>query len=323
MSKTSVSIIICCYNSEHLIQKTLEHIASQETHNAFIYEVVLVDNNCSDQTVNMAKHFWHKLDIRAMLHVVTELQPGLSYARKRGVQASKGDLVVFCDDDNWLQNDYLQIAYDFMKEHPKVGALGGQSIGVLECAAPEWWDIKKTSYAVGEQSIHSGDISTRGYLWGAGLVIRKEILLNLQKVNFTSLLSDRKGKELNSGGDSEMCKWVLLSGYQLWYLNELEFSHYITANRLEDTYLEKLFEGHSKAQSILNLYDRFIVHVKGNEGIRSSILQDFQILKKGVKYFFEKDKRWKEYIQLALGSRFKFYPDLFIIIRTLKKIKNL
>jgi glycosyltransferase involved in cell wall biosynthesis len=318
----NISIIVCCYNSQNVIIETLKHLANQRTDHRFEHEIVLVDNNCSDETVISARQFWDQLEITTNLNIISEPTPGLSHARKKGVNRSKGDLVVFCDDDNWLQEDYLSIAYDFMQEHPEVGGLGGQSIGVLESAAPEWWDMKKTSYAVGEQSIHSGDVSTRGYLWGAGLVIRKEILLNLEKVKYRSLLSDRKGKQLNSGGDSEMCKWILLMNYKLWYLKELKFYHFITANRLEDTYLKKLFEGHSKAQPILNLYDRFIVYVKGNEGIRSSILQDFQIFKKGVKYFLEKDTRWKEYIQLALGSRFKFYPDLFMIIRTYQKIKT-
>ena len=299
----------------------MEHLASQEINDDFSYEVVLVDNNCTDQTVTIARHLWSELNTKAVLHVVTEVTPGLSHAREKGLNNSKGEIIVFCDDDNWLQNDYLKIAFDFMIDHPKVGALGGHSTGVLEMETPpSWWQQEATNYAVGKQALQSGDVTKRGYLWGAGIVIRKDILIRLHETGFRSLLSDRKGNELSSGGDSEICKWVLLSGYRLWYIDNLKFIHYITANRLKVDYLEKLLEGHFKSQPILNLYDRFISFAKSNKNINLSIPHDYRLFKKGIKSFLKKDEKWKEFIQLSLGSRVKFYPDLFIIIRTYKKL---
>lgn len=320
-SKNMISVVICCYNSEQLIKPTLEHLANQDTNKTFNYEVVLVDNNCKDHTVEVAKAVWNELDADINLNIVTESKPGLSYARETGVNHSNGDLIIFCDDDNWLKSDYLQIAFDFMSKHAEVGVLGGQSIGLLEGGAPNWWSKEATNYAVGEQAAKSGDITNRSYVWGAGMVFRKSLFLRLYNTGFESLLSDRKGELLSSGGDSELCKWFVLMGYKLWYLKSLKFMHYITTDRLTDNYLVRLLDGHKQAQPILNLYNRFIFLVKNNEEFKLSQAQKNNHLKKGIKGFLKHKNSWKESMQLAVGTLFKIDANLYQIIKTYKMLK--
>lgn len=323
MPNKMISVIICCYNSQYLIQKTLEHLASQETNNLFDYEVVLVDNNCTDHTVEVANNVWNALDTNIHLNIVTESKPGLSYARATGVNHSKGNLIIFCDDDNWLQSDYLQIAFDFMSKHTEVGALGGQSTGVLEADEPKWWRKEATNYAVGEQAAKSGDITNRSYVWGAGMVFRKSLFLRLYSTGFESLLSDRKGELLSSGGDSEICKWIILLDYKLWYLDSLKFNHYITEKRLTDSYLMELLAGHKQAQPILNLYNKFILFVKNNEELKLSQAQKLSYLKKGIKGFLKQKNNWKESIQLVVGTMFKLDSNLYQMIKTYKRLKRI
>ncbi|WP_052158151.1 glycosyltransferase [Lacinutrix jangbogonensis] len=314
-----ISVILCCYNSAHLLKETLCHLAKQVTKKDFLYEVVLVDNNSTDQTAQIAKQLWLLLETDVALHVVSERQPGLSWARKTGVLNSNGDLIVFCDDDNWLEAHYLQLAYNFMIKNSRVGALGGEAQGVLEMERPpSWWQVEKSNYAVGKQAEESGDISKRGYLWGAGIVMRKELLVRLYQTGFISLLSDRKGNELSSGGDSEFCKWIQLMGFKLWYLESLKFSHYITKNRLVDTYLVKLLEGHQQSQNILNLYNLFVKSVSTRKLLSFTRIERLIILKKVIKAFLKKDKRWKIDLQLVCGAAVKIHPDLYQIIITYK-----
>ena len=323
ISKNMISVIVCCYNSQYVIKDTLEYLANQQTNNAFNYEVVLVDNNCTDYTVEVANAVWNELDTTIDLNVVTESKPGLSYAREAGVNHSKGEFIVFCDDDNWLASDYLQIAFNFMMKHPEVGALGGQSIGVLEGVEPKWWHKEAKNYAVGKQAAKSGDVSSRGYVWGAGMVFWKSLFLRLYNTGFESLLSDRKGELLSSGGDSELCKWFILMGYKLWYLEELKFKHYITSQRLTDSYLVKLLAGHKQAQPLLNLYNRFILLVKNNDRLKLSQAKKFNYLKKGVKGVLRQKHHWREFIQLAVGTIFKIDANLYQIIKTYKRLKRI
>lgn len=318
----NISVIICCYNSEYLLHDTLKHLANQKVSNSITYEVVLVDNNSSDDTSKVARCLWDSFKVSAQLCVVKEPTPGLSHARKRGVLDSKGNLIIFCDDDNWLDKNYLQTAYEFMTSNLQVGALGGQSFEVLECEEPKWWQKEKANYAVGQQAFKSGDVTNRGYVWGAGIVLRRGTLIGLYSANFISLLSDRKGEDLSSGGDSEFCKWVLLSGYKLWYLEELKFKHYITTTRLTSQYLVKLLEGHKQAQLILDLYNWFIFSEVYKQVNHYSIKKRIALLKKAIKGFINKNNIWKRDLQLAIGDSIMIHKNLYLIMKTNKRLNN-
>lgn len=77
----------------------------------------------------------------ARVHVVVELEPGISRARNRGLQEAKGEIVVFADDDvdvdeNWLAT--LIAAFDL---GPRVDAVSGPTLpGALETPTERWFE---------------------------------------------------------------------------------------------------------------------------------------------------------------------------------------
>ncbi|UKM63637.2 glycosyltransferase [Flavobacteriaceae bacterium GSB9] len=304
------------------MNETLSHLAKQVVNKGFVYEVVLVDNNSTDNTAEYATNIWDELNTYVAFKVVRESTPGLSYARKKGVLASCGDIIIFCDDDNWLQSNYIQTAYDFMILNPSVGALGGQSEGVLEGKEPIWWQKEKLSYAVGKQAEHSGNVSKRGYVWGAGMVSRRDILFKLYQSDFKTLLTGRKGKGLASGDDSEICKWVLLMGFKLWYLEGLFFTHYITKNRLKDDYLQKLLKGHQQSQEILNLYNWILKTDLHKKIVNLTIRKRLFYLKSALKKCIKKNVHWKKYMQVTFMGYVYIDSNLYSIFKTYKKVHN-
>jgi glycosyltransferase involved in cell wall biosynthesis len=110
MKKPDVSIIICCYNSSKLIKACLKHIACQNLEGITL-EVILVDNNCTDDTINVALQAWHLFGSHFQLRITEEKVPGQAYARKNGVMEAKGVFILWCDDDNYLHENYIKIAY--------------------------------------------------------------------------------------------------------------------------------------------------------------------------------------------------------------------
>lgn len=320
MSNKGVSVIVCCYNSATLISRTLEHLLAQKVDASTLFEIILVNNNSTDDTVEVAKKIVKKNSQSHTLKIIDEPTPGLSFARRTGIQHAQYDYILFCDDDNWLQNDYLQIAYDLMSENSNIGVLGGQALSVLEGEEPLWWEKQKTNYAVGKQAATSGDISDRSYLWGAGMVIRKQILNKLFEAGFSSLLSDRKGNVLSSGGDSEICKWAMLMGYRLWYSESLLFVHYISNKRLNDEYLGQLLEGHKRAQTLLNLYNWCINKELFKKVNHLTLTEKGYLIKMALKKYLRKENKWKYDLQLALGNTIKIHEELYLIIKTYKRL---
>jgi len=261
-----ISVVVCCYNSANRIVETMRHLALQAVRSGVSWEVIVVDNNCSDDTLLLAEQAWaESASVDSSLRVISEPNPGLASAREAGARAAVYDYLIFCDDDNWLAPEYIQIAYDLMESHPAVGICGGRGVAVSDVAFPPWFTTYQDDYAVGVQSIVDADVTARGYVWGAGIVLRRVVLVDLFDHGFSFLCSGRKGGELLSGDDSELCNWFVLAGYRLQYSESLVYQHFITADRLTVAYHEEMCRGFRAAQPYLSVYKSVIRRLEKGE----------------------------------------------------------
>jgi glycosyltransferase involved in cell wall biosynthesis len=321
-----ISVIICCYNSALLLPETIKHLALQKVTDNIPWEVIVVNNNSTDNTEEVAKVEWKRYNLKIPLRVIHESTPGLSNARKAGIFAAVYEYSIFCDDDNWLDPNYIQIAYKIMGDNTEIGMLGGQSTAVCQIEAPNWFEEKKDIYAVGKQGDKTGDITLRGYLWGAGLVLRTNVLVAIYNLNLKSLLSDRKGNDLTSGGDSELSSWFIMAGYKLWYSDLLKFQHYILTQRLNEEYYTKLLKAFEQPGIILSYYKDVIgykrnINIKFIVELSKDIFRyfKFNLLSKNNTIFAYKNRLR---LQLKLGLSFKIDDILYTIINYEKKLKT-
>jgi hypothetical protein len=142
-----------------------------------------------------------------------------------------------------------------MEENAQVGALGGQGIPACEVMPPAWFADFATDYATGSQAPQSGDVTaTRGFVYGSGAVYRKSIFTALKQKGFKQIASDRKGKELSSGGDAELSFAIILAGYRIWYDERLLFRHFIPKERLTLSYLRRIHSGFGLCTALLMPY---------------------------------------------------------------------
>ncbi|MFY7899348.1 MAG: glycosyltransferase [Chitinophagaceae bacterium] len=242
-NRKGVSVIICCYNSESRLPLTIEYLAKQAVSAELEWEIIIVDNNSTDSTASVAIQEWEKYNrINVSLKVILEPVSGLSSARKAGVNASSYEYIIFCDDDNWLQSDYVNNAFSFMEntDHAEIGIIGGKNLFVADVPKPTWFDRYSCCYAIGEPSDSTADITeTVGMVCGAGMVIRKKIINEIYH-RFNMQASDRKGDSLVAGGDWEICFLARFMRFRIWYYDALVLHHFMTPNRLTINYLKKL-----------------------------------------------------------------------------------
>ncbi|MEO8414417.1 MAG: glycosyltransferase [Ginsengibacter sp.] len=295
-----VSVVVCCYNSATRIRDSLMHLALQKVPGSILWEVVVVDNSSTDGTDEAAKEFWNNCGAATPLQIVEENRPGLFYARRTGIGAAKYEYIIFCDDDNWLCDTYVETANKIMNTHKQVGAAGGKIEAVTTVGLPGWWEEYKHGYAVGSQAPATGDCTDYNFLWGAGLVVRKSLMNIIVNDRFPSLFTDRKGKELSSGGDSEICARLILMGYRLWYDEGLCLKHFITAERLSVSYRENLFKGHELTRMAMAKYYRII-----NEHKLRGWLKIKRTAKLALKLLIPFGKNDNESIKTALNAMWK------------------
>ena len=280
-----LSVIVCCYNSAQRIRPTLEHLAKQKTTTSLKWEVIIVDNNSDDGTSELVFQIWKELKSEIAFNVVHENSPGLSNARKKGIVSANGEILIFCDDDNWFEEHYVQIAYDLMLEDKSIGMLGGIGAEVIEGEKPNWFENVKLAYAVGPQNIIDGDVTyKKGYVYGAGYVVRKSVLTSIYEKGFVNQLSDRVGNVLVSGGDNEIGYMIGLSGYKVYYSSKLKFKHYLPKSRLKTSYLCSLIKGKQLTFYKISCYEKYVLDKKFHfpenrySGLKKSIKEAIKLL---------------------------------------------
>ncbi|AXY75762.1 glycosyltransferase [Paraflavitalea soli] len=251
--KAGITILVCTYNGAQRLPVTLEHIARQNIPASLSCELILVDNASLDNTVPLAREVWARYDTSISLTIISEPNPGLTYARVKGFAAARYGYIVLCDDDNWLDPDYVATAFAIMEENPAIGILGGYGEFVYEAPPPPEWFTALNLYAGGPQASASGLV--HGHLvYGAGAIIRHSAWERLRQHGFISALTDRLGYQLSSGGDHELCYALVLAGYETWYDERLHFKHFITANRLTIEYYLTYIAESSRCFSVLEPY---------------------------------------------------------------------
>jgi glycosyltransferase involved in cell wall biosynthesis len=301
-----VSIIICTFNGRHRLEPTLAHAFRQEF--AFPYEILLVDNASTDASGDWVREYAVKNQVTEKVRVVREANSGLSHARMRGVTESKYSVVLFCDDDNWLSENYLDVGYAQFMDNPKLGALGGEGFPVFESEKPDWFDRFSHSYAVGDLGMKSGILPRGSAVYGAGCFFRKDALNQLLEKGWRSILSDRKGNTLSSGGDVELCYAIQLLGYSVGFEKKLKFYHFLEERRLTWEYYLKLKRGISVSFPILSAY-KFADSLSFSE-FKMHLFQSFIITLKGVlKTAWQKRNSYQKQVDYVV-VRVKFWALL-------------
>jgi glycosyltransferase involved in cell wall biosynthesis len=230
------------------LHRTLAGLAAQ-TLDRTKWEVLLIDN-ASDQPWELSEELVAALPEFQRL---PEAVIGLTPARLRGINAARGDVLVFVDDDNVLAPDYLAQSLRLFAEQPRLAAAGGPVRPEWETPPPDWTGEFHGLLALrdlgAEIKICPGGSGVR---WpdfapvGAGLVVRRAgTLAYADALNRDPARRalDRRGRNLGSGGDNDLVFALLHAGGDVGYFPELQLTHLIPASRLEASYLARLNEG--------------------------------------------------------------------------------
>lgn len=156
----TLAVIIPAYNEEHHIKQCLEALMRQTR---LPDEIIVVDNNCTDRTADIAKAF-------KSVRVVKESTQGLIAARNRGFNTATSDILCRIDADATLDSNWLELAEKaFMDDTELAGITGVARTRLL----PRFSILRTTIYARGYFWAMGGYFGSQ-ILWGANMAIRAE-----------------------------------------------------------------------------------------------------------------------------------------------------
>src|SRR5262249_27309391 len=131
----NISVILCTYNRSQQLAKALNSIAASRVPESLTWEVLVVDNNSTDRTREVAYGYVSRDAER--FRYVFEGRQGKSYALNTGIQQARGDLLAFVDDDVTVDIDWLYHLVSPLIDGKWMGT-GGRVFPEGDLVLPEW-----------------------------------------------------------------------------------------------------------------------------------------------------------------------------------------
>jgi hypothetical protein len=240
-----LSVIICTHNPRReYLERALDALREQ-TLPLEQWELLLIDNASDQPLAGKWDLSWHPQGRH-----IRENELGLTAARLRGIGEAQGDLLVFVDDDNLLQADFLMQNQRIGIEHPWIGCWGGRIEAEFETPPPEHLKPYLQNIAIRDVSkpiwIHVAGLEAANFApCGAGLAIRRGVAaeyagLAMEDPRRKSL--GRRGNALTSAEDTDIALTACDLGLAVGQFPQLCLTHLIPAARLTDDYFVRLQE---------------------------------------------------------------------------------
>ena len=248
-----ISVIICTHNPRRdYLEATLTGLRAQ-TLTADQWEFLLIDNASETGREPDVDLGWHP-----GARLIREDKLGLTPARLRGIRESQGELLVFVDDDNILDLDYLETAQRIASEKTYLGSWSGQCRGRFDEEPPEWTQRYWGNLAIREfKEDRWSSLPRLGETMpcGAGMCVRRGVALHYLQLNESGQRGfqfDRTGNSLVSGGDNDLAACACDLGLGVGLMTALKLQHLIPAVRLTADYLARLAEGIHFSSALLD-----------------------------------------------------------------------
>jgi glycosyltransferase involved in cell wall biosynthesis len=233
-----LSVAICTWNRCASLAKTLDGFTRVRPAADVTWELIVVNNNCTDATDEVVRGFEGRLPVRS----ITEPTPGLSHARNRAVREASGDYILWTDDDVTVVPEWLAMYAAAFREHPDAAIFGGPIRPTFDGAPPHWltriYPTIAGVYAArdfGPQPIpfEAPDVIP----WGANYVIRAR---EQAAQPYDPELGYRPGR-LVGWEETEVIRALLARGVSGWWVPGAALQHHVPPARQTTKYLRSHF----------------------------------------------------------------------------------
>lgn len=216
-----ISVIIATRNRATQLARCLESF--DHVTYAGDWEVVVVDNNSTDNTAQYVRESRGQFQFE--LVYCHETKPGPSSARNTGVANSRGDILVFTDDDCYPETDFLERVDQLFGGEIKADFGGGRVLLYDPSDLPLTLQEREQ-----ELELHPGSYLPSGTIHGANMIFRRAIFFAVR--GFDEKLGP--GRFFCSGEDTDLLRRALYSGYTGRYEPSLIVYHHHGRKTLAD-----------------------------------------------------------------------------------------
>ena len=222
-----LSIIICTHNRCSLLQRCLDSLINQ-TASKSDFEVIVVDNNSSDKTKNVAIEYSNDFP---HFQYVFEPTTGLSFARNTGYQVAHTDWVLYLDDDGKAFPNMVERTLETIQTVPFL-CFGGMVINYFneEDNVPRWWVVDEFETNLPLLKKYRGVCKLEKETpWGGIFIIQKKLLNELS--GFDTNLG-MTGQQIGYGEEYDLVARIRSKGLDVGIDTEVKIHHLVASRKL-------------------------------------------------------------------------------------------
>lgn len=240
-----LTVAICTWNRADLLTQTLDRMTRLIVPPDVRWELLVVNNKCTDRTDDVIASFAERLPIRRLF----EPQPGQSNARNLAVSEAAGEYIIWTDDDVLVDEHWIEEYDRAFRRWPDATIFGGPIEPWFIEPPPRW--LKRAlptvpgAYAIRSLGGHAVPLGWNTEPFGANMAMRTEEQRRYRYDPELGLSWARRHSELR-GDETAVIHAMMADGARGWWVPGARVRHYIPRARQNTRYLRKFFAGYGE-----------------------------------------------------------------------------
>lgn len=239
-----ITVAICTWNRAALLDRTLDEMGKLRIPAGVDWEVLVVNNNCSDHTDEVLAGHAGRLPVRRLF----EPRQGHSHARNCAIDAATGELILWTDDDVVVAPEWLAAYAAAAEAYPEASYFGGPIEPWFGGDRPAWmlrhWKLIEGIYVLRDYGPEVRPLASHESPAGANMAFRTD---GLRKLRFDVNLG-RVAASLSGADDTDMIERFQKDGQLGIWVGDARVKHFLPAERLTEDFYQSWYEGAGRTE---------------------------------------------------------------------------
>lgn len=238
-----ITVVICTHNRSELLGKMLDVLSRAAFLDAAEIEILAIANACTDDTAKVLDHYVEVFQglPRPRMRWMAEPVPGKSMALNLAIRESRGEVLCFIDDDQFVAPTFFQALLEALARYPEYDIFCGMMVPDWDGSEPSW--VHETGqfrigirpfpeYDLGAMPLEVGPDKKKPS--GGNVTVRRDVF---NRVGGFSIGLGPQGHNLMGGEDIEFVKRAMQGGIRILYVPSIQQKHAVEAERMATRYM--------------------------------------------------------------------------------------
>jgi len=238
-----LTVAVCTWNRCEVLRQTLEQMTRLAIPAGTEWELLVVNNNCTDETDEVIAAFMSRLPIRRLF----EPMPGKCNALNLALREARGEYILWTDDDVFLDENWLAAYVKAFHRWPGAAFFGGVVEPWFMVPPPDWIQrvLPRIENVYSTRNLGSqpfrfkgGDCVPYGLNWAVKCAIQR-------RYKYDPRVGPQPGSNIR--GDETLLVWNLIAdGHEGWWVPDAIVRHRIPPEHMQIQYLRRYFWGYGE-----------------------------------------------------------------------------